>query len=217
MYRCSRSQFDANNARSAQNDSLQPAFVFNLTRYDHSAVRDFAMSSDRNSARSIYGFVRGIGKRLPAERDDRPACLPATSNEALPRRRHYIYPREDSGVYMPTGPAEVTGKSSSSTPHPQAQLNPFEDARYEYGATISETQPSPAPLGGPRCITSNPSAVTTIAESKGRRGYRRRLRDRIRAMFRREVIACGYRPSSDRAPLLGGEGTHLRRGTVRGQ
>lgn len=186
-----------------------------MTRYDHSAVRDFAMSSDRNSARSIYGFVRGIGKRLPAERDDRPACLPATSNEALPRRRHYIYPREDSGVYMPTGPAEVTGKSSSSTPHPQAQLNPFEDARYEYGATISETQPSPAPLGGPRCITFDPST----AKSKRCRCCRRRLRDRVRAMFSSstEVVVCRHQSSSDTAPLLGGEGKHLRRGTMRGQ
>lgn len=188
-----------------------------MTRYTHSAIRDSAISPDRNSAPSFFGLVWGVRKRLPAERDDRPTCLPATSNAALQMRRHYIYPREDSGVYMPSGPAEITGKSSSSTPRPQAQLNPFEDARYEYSASISETQPSSAPQRDPRYIPSDISAGMTTAESKGHRGYRRRLRDRIRANFSSsaEVVICSRQPSGHTAPLLRGEGTHLQSGTMR--
>jgi hypothetical protein len=140
-----------------------------------------------------------------------PSRLPAESNEALRRRHHHhhIYPREDSGMHM---------SSSNSEYRPEAQSNPFEDARYEYGASISEKQPLHERPRALQYIPFDSCASVTTTKSRDGKGYRRRLRDRIRTVFTSSTRATSEHERFDAATtLLRGEGTHLRRGTMRGQ
>jgi hypothetical protein len=176
--------------------------MFNITRSARSAgKRDPDMSSNRPDSEWR------VEMRATADGHVYPSRLPAESNEALRRRHHYIYPREDSGTHM---------SSSDSEYRREAQSNPFEDARYEYGASVSEKQPLHERSKALQYLPFDSCASVTTAKSRDGKGYRRRLRDRVRAVFTSSTRATSERERFDAATtLLRGEGTHLGRGTMR--
>jgi hypothetical protein len=175
--------------------------------------------NQQDFAQRLPVLTQGVGTRATADNHVYPCRRHVTSNEALHRRPHHPSSREDSGVYMPSGPAEITGNSSesyTSTFRPQAQSNPFEDPQYEYGAIISASQPPSQRQRIPEDEHFSPPANSI--ELKKSKGHRSRLRDCVRAMFTSSKKNVSERQQPEaRSTLLAGQGTHFRRGTVRGQ
>jgi hypothetical protein len=175
--------------------------------------------NQHDSARRLPVFTQGVEVCATVDNCVYPCCRPVTSNKALHRRLHHRCSREDFGVYMPSSPAEITGISSesyTSTSRLQAQPNPFEDLQYEYGATISESQPLSQGQKIPEDLQPFPPASSIgLKKSKGRHA---RLRDCVRAMFTSSKKNASERQQPEaRSTLLTGQGTHFRHGTVRGQ
>jgi hypothetical protein len=157
------------------------------------------------------------------------------------RRRHYVYPRKDSGVYMPLSPNSdsptshycpqapsgsqassscgvymPTGNTSSrptSDPSPQAPSNPFEDPQYEYGTTMPERRPMREWRDVLEDQCSDPSA--SVVNWKFGKAYRGRLRSRVQALFTSANKATSEQQQQAGSTLSKGPGTHIERGTMR--